>query len=40
MGSADEQLSKIVNILAGYGYKPVLASMEQCVAAAIAGKII
>ena len=32
--------TKIVNILGGYGYKPALASMKDCVAAAINGKIV
>jgi predicted aconitase len=32
--------AKIVNILGGYGYQPALASMEQCVASAIAGEIV
>ena len=32
--------AKIVNILGGYGYEPALASMEECVAAAISGKIL
>ena len=32
--------TKIVNILGGYGYKPALRSMKECVAAAIEGKII
>jgi predicted aconitase len=32
--------AKLVNIIAGYGYKPTLASMERCVASAIAGKIV
>jgi hypothetical protein len=31
--------TKIVNILGGYGYKPSLASMEDCVASAIEGTI-
>ena len=31
--------AKIVNILGGYGYKPALASMQDCVKAAIHGKI-
>ena len=31
--------AKIVNILGGYGYKPALASMENCVASAIEGVI-
>jgi len=29
--------AKLTNILGGYGYKPALLSMEQCVAAACAG---
>ena len=32
--------AKIVNILGGYGYTPALASMEDCVAAAVAGEIV
>ena len=32
--------AKIVNILGGYGYKPALASMKDCVASAIAGEIV
>jgi len=32
--------AKIVNILGGYGYQPALASMEDCVASAIAGEIV
>ncbi|HRY07405.1 MAG TPA: aconitase X catalytic domain-containing protein [Hyphomicrobiaceae bacterium] len=32
--------AKIVNILGGYGYQPALASMEECVAAALAGEIV
>ncbi|HZN27014.1 MAG TPA: aconitase X catalytic domain-containing protein [Burkholderiales bacterium] len=31
--------AKIVNILGGYGYEPVLASMEACVDAAVTGKL-
>ena len=31
--------AKIVNILGGYGYRPRLASMEDCIAAAISGKM-
>lgn len=31
---------KIVNILGGYGYQPALATMEDCVASAIAGKVV
>ena len=29
--------AKLTNIIGGYGYKPVLMSMEQCVAVACAG---
>ena len=29
--------AKLVNIIAGYGYDPVLASMEACVEAAVQG---
>ncbi len=32
--------TKIVNILGGYGYQPALASMEDCVASAIAGEVV
>ncbi|MEC7397703.1 MAG: hypothetical protein VXX79_09230 [Pseudomonadota bacterium] len=32
--------AKIVNILGGCGYEPVLSSMENCVASAIAGRIV
>jgi hypothetical protein len=32
--------AKIVNILGGYGYEPVLATMERCVECAVAGRII
>lgn len=32
--------TKIVNILGGYGYQPALASMEDCIASAVAGEII
>ncbi len=32
--------AKIVNILGGYGYQPALASMEDCVASACAGRIV
>jgi predicted aconitase len=32
--------AKIVNILGGYGYQPVLASMADCIAAAIHGEIV
>lgn len=31
--------TKIVNILGGYGYKPMLASMERCVEAAETGRL-
>jgi predicted aconitase len=32
--------AKIVNILGGYGYQPALASMEDCVASAVAGEVV
>jgi hypothetical protein len=32
--------AKLVNIIAGYGYEPLLAPMERCVEAALAGRII
>ena len=32
--------TKIVNILGGYGYRPALASMQDCVDAAVAGHIV
>src|SRR5229473_5587576 len=32
--------AKLVNILGGYGYQPMLASMESCVDAAVSGKLI
>ena len=31
--------AKLVNIIAGYGYEPVLATMEQCIDAAVKGKM-
>ena len=31
--------AKMVNILGGYGYVPMLASMEQCVEAAQTGRL-
>jgi predicted aconitase len=31
--------AKMVNILGGYGYQPMLASMEECVDAACAGRL-
>lgn len=32
--------AKLVNIIGGYGYEPVLSDMERCVASAIAGRIV
>jgi predicted aconitase len=32
--------AKLVNIIAGYGYKPSLASMARCIDSAVAGKIV
>jgi hypothetical protein len=31
--------AKLVNILGGYGYTPMLASMEACIEAAVTGKL-
>jgi predicted aconitase len=31
--------AKLVNIIAGYGYEPVLAPMERCIESAVAGRI-
>ena len=31
--------AKLVNILGGYGYRPMIASMEACVDAAVSGKL-
>jgi predicted aconitase len=31
---------KLTNIIGGYGYEPTLSNMENCVASAIAGKIV
>lgn len=32
--------AKLVNIIAGYGYKPTLGSMARCVDSAVAGRIV
>lgn len=32
--------AKLVNIIGGYGYKPVLASMDRCIDSAVAGKVV
>ncbi len=32
--------AKLVNIIGGYGYEPVLASMERCVESAVAGRLL
>ena len=32
--------AKLVNIIGGYGYEPVLAPMEQCVRSALAGRVV
>lgn len=32
--------AKLVNIIAGYGYRPTLASMEACIDSAVAGRIL
>jgi predicted aconitase len=31
--------AKLANIIGGYGYSPVLGTMERCVASAIAGRV-
>jgi len=31
--------AKLVNIIGGYGYRPVLASLERCVDSAVAGRV-
>jgi hypothetical protein len=32
--------AKLVNIIGGYGYRPTLASLERCIASAIAGRVL
>jgi predicted aconitase len=32
--------AKLVNIIAGYGYRPSLASLERCIASAVAGRVL
>ena len=32
--------AKLVNIIAGYGYKPALASMQRCIDCAVAGRML
>jgi predicted aconitase len=32
--------AKLVNIIGGYGYQPTLASLERCIASAVAGRIL
>jgi predicted aconitase len=32
--------AKLVNIIAGYGYKPTLASMQRCIDSAVAGRVL
>ena len=32
--------AKLTNIISGYGYEPVLGSMEACIDAAVAGRIV
>jgi predicted aconitase len=32
--------AKLVNIIAGYGYRPTLASLDRCVDSAVAGRIV
>ena len=37
---ARRQTGEAIQILGGYGYQPALASMEDCVAAAVAGRVV
>ncbi|MBV8122105.1 MAG: aconitase X catalytic domain-containing protein [Alphaproteobacteria bacterium] len=32
--------AKLVNIIAGYGYKPTLASLERCIDSAVTGRVL
>ena len=32
--------AKLVNIIGGYGYEPVLRPMERCIESAVAGKLL
>jgi hypothetical protein len=32
--------AKLVNIIGGYGYRPTLASLERCIASAVAGRVV
>ena len=32
--------AKLVNIIGGYGYRPTLASLDRCIASAVAGRIV
>jgi hypothetical protein len=32
--------AKLVNIIAGYGYRPTLASLERCIDSAVAGRVL
>jgi hypothetical protein len=32
--------AKLVNIIGGYGYRPTLASLEQCIDSAVAGRVL
>jgi predicted aconitase len=32
--------AKLVNIIAGYGYRPTLLSLERCVDSAVAGRVV
>jgi hypothetical protein len=32
--------AKLVNIIAGYGYKPTLAETGRCIDSAVAGRIV
>jgi hypothetical protein len=32
--------AKLVNIIGGYNYRPILASLERCVDSAVAGRVL
>jgi hypothetical protein len=32
--------AKLVNIIGGYGYRPTLASLDRCIASAVAGRVV
>ena len=32
--------AKLTNIIGGYGYRPIVATMERCVNSAVAGRVL